>query len=213
MTITVVLVDDQALVRGAMAALLDLEADLRVVGEAGTGDEALDLVLRVRPDVVLMDVDMPGMDGIETARLLRERGSAARVLIVTTFGRPGYLRRGLQAGAAGFVVKDTPARLLADAVRRVHAGMRVVDPTLATDSLIAGESPLTPGKRTCCGLLETAAPSPTSPPPSSSAREPSATTSPARSARPTPATAPTPAASPTTTAGCEPLAEVPSSLR
>ncbi|MEI2778865.1 MAG: response regulator transcription factor [Tetrasphaera sp.] len=144
MTITVVLVDDQALVRGAMAALLDLEADLRVVGEAGTGDEALDLVLRVRPDVVLMDVDMPGMDGIETARLLRERGSAARVLIVTTFGRPGYLRRGLQAGAAGFVVKDTPARLLADAVRRVHAGMRVVDPTLATDSLIAGESPLTP---------------------------------------------------------------------
>ncbi|MFN8097591.1 MAG: response regulator transcription factor [Dermatophilaceae bacterium] len=144
MPITVVLVDDQALVRGALAALLDLETDLSVIGEASTGAEAVAVVRSRAPDVVLMDVDMPGMDGIEATAALRAAGSAARVLIVTTFGRPGYLRRALQAGASGFVVKDTPARLLADAVRRVHAGMRVVDPALATDSLLAGESPLTP---------------------------------------------------------------------
>lgn len=143
MAIRVVLVDDQALVRGALAALLDLEGDLSIVGEASSGEEAIALVATAAPDVVVMDVDMPGMDGIETTATLRARGCAARVLIVTTYGRPGYLRRALQAGASGFVVKDTPARLLADAVRRVHAGMRVVDPALATDSLIAGESPLT----------------------------------------------------------------------
>ncbi|HNQ06314.1 MAG TPA: response regulator transcription factor [Tetrasphaera sp.] len=143
MTIRVVLVDDQALVRGALAALLDLEIDLTVVGEASSATEAIALAASVTPDVVLMDVDMPGMDGIEATAALRASGSPARVLIVTTYGRPGYLRRALQAGASGFVVKDTPARLLADAVRRVHTGMRVVDPALAMDSLIAGDSPLT----------------------------------------------------------------------
>ncbi|GAA1755770.1 response regulator transcription factor [Nostocoides vanveenii] len=143
MAIRVVLVDDQALVRGALAALLDLEIDLTVVGEASSATEAIALAASVTPDVVLMDVDMPGMDGIEATAALRASGSTARVLIVTTYGRPGYLRRALQAGACGFVVKDTPARLLADAVRRVHTGMRVVDPALAMDSLIAGDSPLT----------------------------------------------------------------------
>lgn len=143
MAIRVVLVDDQALVRGALAALLDLEIDLTVVGEASSATEAIALAASVTPDVVLMDVDMPGMDGIEATAALRASGSPARVLIVTTYGRPGYLRRALQAGACGFVVKDTPARLLADAVRRVHTGMRVVDPALAMDSLIAGDSPLT----------------------------------------------------------------------
>jgi len=142
--IRLVLVDDQALVRGALAALLDLESDLKVVGEAGRGDEAVEVARRVTPDVVLMDVDMPGIDGIEATALLRALRPPPRVLIVTTFGRPGYLRRAIQAGAAGFVVKDTPARQLADAVRRVHQGLRVVDPTLAADSLTAGESPLTP---------------------------------------------------------------------
>lgn len=142
--IRLVLVDDQALVRGALAALLDLESDLKVVGEAGRGDEAVEVARRVTPDVVLMDVDMPGIDGIEATALLRALRPPPRVLIVTTFGRPGYLRRAIQAGAAGFVVKDTPARQLADAVRRVHQGLRVVDPTLAADSLMAGKSPLTP---------------------------------------------------------------------
>jgi len=132
----------EALVRGALAALLDLEPDLEVAGEAASGEEAVDLVRRVRPDVVLMDVDMPGMDGIDAAKAIHESGSATRILIVTTYGRPGFLRRAMQAGASGFVVKDAPARQLADAVRRVHQGLRV-DPTLATDSLLVGESPLT----------------------------------------------------------------------
>lgn len=143
MTISVALVDDQALVRGALAALLDLEPDLTVVGEAGSGDEVAGLVRRTKPDVVLMDVDMPGLDGIEATGLVRAEFPDTQVLIVTTFGRPGYLRKALLAGAAGFVVKDTPARQLADAVRRVHAGLRVVDPALAADSVVAGESPLT----------------------------------------------------------------------
>lgn len=143
--IRVMLVDDQALVRGALAALLSLEGDLEIVAEAASGSEALRLADELRPDVVLMDVELGGdLDGIDATASLLSSSPQTRVLIVTTFGRPGFLRRGLQAGAAGFVVKDTPARELADAVRRVHAGLRVVDPGLATDSLVAGESPLTP---------------------------------------------------------------------
>jgi two-component system response regulator DesR len=103
----------------------------------------LDAVRAHRPDVALLDVEMPGLDGIAAAAAVRAEFPEVRVLIVTTFGRPGFLRRALQAGASGFVVKDTPAAELADAVRRVHAGLRVVDPNLATDSLISGESPLT----------------------------------------------------------------------
>jgi two-component system response regulator DesR len=142
-TIRLLLADDQALVRGALSALLALEPDLEVVAEVGAGDLVLDAVREHRPDVALLDVEMPGLDGIAAAALVRAEFPDVRVLIVTTFGRPGYLRRALQAGASGFVVKDTPAAELADAVRRVHAGLRVVDPALATDSLIAGESPLT----------------------------------------------------------------------
>ncbi|MET3963360.1 two-component system response regulator DesR [Marmoricola sp. OAE513] len=143
MSIRILLADDQALVRGALSALLDLEPDLEVVAEVGSGDAVLDAVREHRPDVALLDVEMPGMDGIAAAALVRAEFPDVRVLIVTTFGRPGFLRRALQAGASGFVVKDTPAAELADAVRRVHAGLRVVDPALATDSLVAGESPLT----------------------------------------------------------------------
>jgi two-component system response regulator DesR len=143
MTIRLLLADDQALVRGALAALLDLEPDLEVVAEVGSGDAVVAAAREHRPDVALLDVEMPGLDGIEATRALREALPATRVLIVTTFGRPGFLRRALLAGADGFVVKDTPARQLADAVRRVHAGLRVVDPVLAADSLVAGDSPLT----------------------------------------------------------------------
>lgn len=141
--IRLLLADDQALVRGALAALLDLEADLQVVAEVGRGDEVLEAAREHRPDVALLDVEMPGLDGIAATEVLRAAMPEVRVLIVTTFGRPGYLRRALQCGAAGFVVKDTPARQLADAVRRVHSGLRVVDPALAADSLVTGESPLT----------------------------------------------------------------------
>src|SRR6476469_10796933 len=143
MTIRLLLADDQALVRGALAALLDLEPDLSVVAEVASGDEVVGAAREPRPDVALLDVEMPGMDGIAATRALREAMPGVRVLIVTTFGRPGFLRRALQAGASGFVVKDTPARQLADAVRRVHSGLRVVDPALAADSLVAGDSPLT----------------------------------------------------------------------
>ena len=143
MTFRLLLADDQALVRGALAALLDLEADLTVVAEVGRGDEVVAAAREHSPDVALLDVEMPGLDGIAAAAALRAEMPQTRVLIVTTFGRPGYLRKALQAGASGFVVKDTPARQLADAVRRVHAGLRVVDPALAADSLVSGESPLT----------------------------------------------------------------------
>jgi len=141
--IKLLLADDQALVRGALSALLSLESDLEVVAEVGTGDAVVAAVLEHRPDVALLDVEMPGLDGISATAEVRRAAPETKVLIVTTFGRPGYLRRALQAGARGFVVKDTPAAQLADAVRRVHAGLRVVDPALATDSLLAGESPLT----------------------------------------------------------------------
>lgn len=142
MTIRLLLADDQALVRGALSALLGLEPDLEVVAEVGSGSEVVPAVLEHHPDVALLDVEMPGLDGIAATAEVRRATPGTRVLIVTTFGRPGYLRRALQAGASGFVVKDTPAARLADAVRRVHQGLRVVDPQLATDSLVAGESPL-----------------------------------------------------------------------
>ena len=141
--IRLLLADDQALVRGALATLLGLETDLEVVAEVGRGDEVVAAARAARPDVALLDVEMPGLDGIAATAALRAALPSCRVLVVTTFGRPGYLRRALEAGAGGFVVKDTPARQLADAVRRVHAGLRVVDPALAAESLAAGPSPLT----------------------------------------------------------------------
>ncbi|GAA3624206.1 response regulator transcription factor [Kineosporia mesophila] len=143
MTIRLLLADDQAMVRGALAALLGLEPDLEVVAEVGRGDEVVAAALESKAEVALVDVEMPGMDGLAATAELRRAVPGCRVLIVTTFGRPGYLRRAMEAGAAGFVVKDTPARQLADAVRRVHQGLRVVDPTLAAETLTAGASPLT----------------------------------------------------------------------
>lgn len=141
--IRLVIADDQALVRGALAALLNLEGDIEVVAEVGRGDEVGAAVVHHQADVALLDVEMPGLDGISAAAALRVSAPDCRVLMVTTFGRPGYLRRAMQAGAMGFVVKDTPARQLADAVRKVAAGLRVVDPALAAQTLTSGESPLT----------------------------------------------------------------------
>ncbi|QOC26799.1 response regulator transcription factor [Microbacterium hominis] len=141
--IRLLIADDQALVRGALSALLGLEPDIEVVAEVGRGDEVVDAAVRTAADAALLDIEMPGMDGIAAASALRSARPACRALIVTTFGRPGYLTRAMRAGAAGFVVKDTPAAQLADAVRRVSQGLRVVDPALAADSLAQGESPLT----------------------------------------------------------------------
>ncbi len=146
-TIRLLLADDQALVRGALAALLGLEPDLEVVVEVDRGDEVLEAVRHHDVDVALLDIEMPGMTGIEVATQLSEEAPSVRSLIVTTFGRPGYLRRAIEAGAAGFVVKDTPAAELAEAVRRVNAGLRVVDPELATESLVDGTNPLSERER------------------------------------------------------------------
>lgn len=144
---TLLLADDQALVRGAMAALLGLEEDLEVVAEVGTGDEVLEAALRIRPDVAVLDVEMPGADGITVAAELTRQLPETKVLIVTTFGRPGYLRRALESGASGFVVKDTPSDELAEAVRTVARGGRVVDPSLATEVVVGGPNPLTDRER------------------------------------------------------------------
>ncbi|MGH3448989.1 MAG: response regulator transcription factor, partial [Nocardioidaceae bacterium] len=114
-----------------------------VVAEVSRGDEVVAAAREHAADVALLDVEMPGLDGVAAAEALHRSLPSCRILIVTTFGRPGYLRRAMSVGAAGFVVKDTPARQLADAVRRVHSGLRVVDPTLAADSMVMGESPLT----------------------------------------------------------------------
>jgi two-component system, NarL family, response regulator DesR len=141
--IRLVLADDQALVRGALAALLNLEGDIEVVAEVGRGDEVLEACRANAADVAVLDVEMPGLDGIDATTQIKQNLPDTHVLIVTTFGRPGYLKRALQSGADGFLVKDTPAKQLADAVRRVHAGLRVVDPVLASDSLVTGDSPLT----------------------------------------------------------------------
>ncbi|WP_420111222.1 response regulator transcription factor [Pseudactinotalea sp.] len=146
-TIRVLLADYQAMVRGALASLLDLEPDIEVVAEVGRGDEVVAAAMEHSPDVCVLDIEMPGMDGIEATSAVRTRLPDCRVLIVTTFGRPGYLRRALAAGATGFVVKDTPARQLADAVRRVHSGLRVLDPALATSSLVEGDNQLTERER------------------------------------------------------------------
>lgn len=140
--IRLLLADDQALVRGALATMLGLERDIRVVAEVGRGDDVLAAAEESRPDVALLDIEMPGMDGIAAAALLRERMPQTRILVVTTFGRPGYLRRALDAGVTGFIVKDTPAKQLADAVRRVASGLRVIDPELAAEALSLGDSPL-----------------------------------------------------------------------
>lgn len=143
MSIRLVIADDQALVRGALAALLGLESDIEVVAELGDGTGVAAAVVEHSADVAMLDVEMPGLDGISAAAAVRRAAPSCRVLMVTTFGRPGYLKRAMQAGASGFVVKDTPARQLAEAVRRVHQGLRVVDPVLAAESLTAGDSPLT----------------------------------------------------------------------
>jgi two-component system response regulator DesR len=145
--IRVLLAEDQALVRGAIAALLRLETDLDVVAEVARGDEVVARALATRPDVALLDIEMPGLDGLSVAAQLRTALPTCRVIVVTTFGRPGYLRRAMEAGAAGFLLKDAPASQLADAIRGVAAGRRVVDPSLALDALSEGTNPLSPRER------------------------------------------------------------------
>ncbi len=147
MTIRILLADDQALVRSALAALLELEDDFEVVAQVGRGDEVVAAARDQHPDVALLDIEMPGLDGLAAAAALSQEVPTCRVIIVTTFGRPGYLRRAMESGALGFVVKDAPAEQLADAIRRVSRGLRVVDPALAAATLAGGVSPLTGRER------------------------------------------------------------------
>jgi len=147
MTIRVLLAEDQAMVRGALSALLALEEDIEIVAEVSRGDEVLPAALGSLPDVALLDIEMPGGDGLAAAATLKERLPSCRVVILTTFGRAGYLRRAMVSGAVGFLLKDAPASELASAVRRVMNGERVVDPGLAAAALSEGESPLTERER------------------------------------------------------------------
>jgi two-component system, NarL family, response regulator DesR len=142
--IKLLLAEDQTMFRGAMATLLSLEPDLEVVVQLGRGDEVAGAAEAFRPDVALLDIEMPGMDGLEAARLLRTRAPTTKVVILTTFGRPGYLHSAIDAGVSGFLLKDAPVTELAVVIRRVAAGERVVDPSLALAALSEGASPLTP---------------------------------------------------------------------
>ena len=147
MTIRLLLADDQALLRSALAALLTLEEDFVVVTTVSRGDEVLDAARESKADVALLDIEMPGIDGLAAAAALTEQLPGCRTLILTTFGRPGYLRRAMESGASGFVVKDAPPEQLADAIRRVAAGERVVDPVLAAATLAYGSSPFSARER------------------------------------------------------------------
>ncbi len=146
MSIRVVIAEDQAMVLGALAALLETEGDIEVVGQARNGKEALQLALSQKPDIVLADIEMPEMTGLEMAAELKREHAQVRAVILTTFARAGYLRRALDAGASGYLLKDSPAAALANALRRIHAGGRVIDPELAVEAWTEAD-PLTERER------------------------------------------------------------------
>lgn len=145
--IRIVIVEDQAMVRGALAALLSLEHDLEVVGEVGDSATAIAIMHVTQPDVALVDIELPDASGIATVRELVPSHPGARFIMLTTFGRPGYLRAAIDAGASGFLLKDAPSEDLARAIRQVHAGVRAIDPELAVAALTIGANPLTPRQR------------------------------------------------------------------
>jgi two-component system response regulator DesR len=143
-TIRVLIAEDQAMIREALAALLSFEDDIEVVAQVGRGDEVMEAAKRARPDVALLDIEMPGLDGLTAAAELRRACPKTKIVILTTFGRPGYLRRAMESGVSGFIVKDSPADKLARTIRDVLNGQRVIDPDLAAAALADGASPLTP---------------------------------------------------------------------
>jgi two-component system response regulator DesR len=145
--IRVLLAEDQGMMRGALALLLGMENDIEVVAQVESGDRVLTAALEAKPDVALLDIEMPGRSGLDAAAALRDRLPGCKVLILTTFARPGYLRRAMEAGARGFLIKDGPVEDLADAIRKVLAGQQVIDPELAAAALAAGPNPLTDRER------------------------------------------------------------------
>ncbi|WP_193084598.1 response regulator transcription factor [Brevibacterium aurantiacum] len=140
---TLLIADDQTMVREALAALLGMESDFEIIAQCARGDEVMPTIRRRPPDVALLDVDMPGLDGLEVAALLAEEFPQVKVVIVTTYGRPGWVKRALDAGVSGFMVKDAPVDRLAEGIRRVMAGLQVIDPELVVESTVHGRSPLT----------------------------------------------------------------------
>ena len=151
--IRVLVAEDQAMILGALAALLEIEHDIEVVGRARSGTEAVDLARRLEPDVVLTDIEMPGLTGLDVAAQLKSDGLVARVIILTTFARPGYLRRALDVGASGYLLKDAPSAQLADAIRRVAAGGKAIDPALAAEAWTEPD-PLTERERQVLRLAD-----------------------------------------------------------
>ena len=147
MPIRVLLAEDQAMIREALAALLSFEDDIEVVAQVGRGDEVLKAANDTSPDVALLDIEMPGLDGLTAAAELKKRHPNTSIVILTTFGRPGYLRRAMESGVSGFIVKDSPADKLAQTIRQVKAGKKVIDPDLAAAALSDGASPLSPRER------------------------------------------------------------------
>ncbi|HXC82930.1 MAG TPA: response regulator transcription factor [Trebonia sp.] len=145
--IRVLLAEDQAMIREALAALLSFEDDIEVVAQVGRGDEVVKAALAASPDVALLDIEMPGMDGLAAAAALRQTSPDTKIVILTTFGRPGYLRRAMESGVSAFIVKDSPADKLAQTIRQVRDGQKVIDPDLAAAALSEGASPLTPRER------------------------------------------------------------------
>jgi two-component system response regulator DesR len=146
-TIRVLIAEDQAMIREALAALLSFEDDIEVVAQVGRGDEVVKAALAANPDVALLDIEMPGMDGLAAAAALRQTSPDTKIVILTTFGRPGYLRRAMESGVSAFIVKDSPADKLAQTIRQVRDGQKVIDPDLAAAALSEGASPLTPRER------------------------------------------------------------------
>jgi len=149
--IRILLAEDQGMMRGALATLLDMEDDIEVVAQAAAGDQVVAEALASQPDIALLDIEMPGRSGLDNAADLRDKLPSCRVLILTTFGRPGYLRRAMESGASGFLIKDGPVEDLADAIRKVMAGQQVIDPALAAAALSAGPNPLTDRERDVLG--------------------------------------------------------------
>lgn len=157
--IRVLVAEDQAMVRGALAALLAIERDIEVVGQAADGEQALALARSLSPHVLITDIEMPRLSGLELTAAVRREGLACRVVVLTTFARAGYLRRALEAGASGYLLKDAPSAQLADAVRRVHAGGRVIDPDLAVEAWSEAD-PLTDRERQVLRLAAEGLPGP-----------------------------------------------------
>lgn len=155
--IRVLLAEDQAMVRGALAALLTLEGDMEIVAEVGRGDEVVNAALAAQPEVALLDIEMPGCDGLSAAAALHSRLPLCRILILTTFGRPGYLKKAMESGVVGFLLKDAPSSQLAAAIRRAVAGERVIDPALAMATLSQGNNPLTERERAVLAAATTGA--------------------------------------------------------